>query len=372
MIKISVLMPIYNTEQYLRQALNSAVNQTMKNIEIICVNDGSTDSTKNILDEYASKDKRIKIVNKKNTGYGNTMNIAIEKSQGEYLTILEPDDFIELTMCDDLYNIAMKYDLDVVKSNQYHHYNDNKKDKFIDFYDGFVYKKVFCPQNEIVFFTAGISTVGTLYKRSFIMNNNIRYTETPRAAFQDTAFNFKVSFYAKKMMIVPEAYYHYRQDNDNSSRNQRNNTFSIADEYNEIEAFINRNCYVNKEILKVIKVTKYRSYSWWNERSTPEMKKIFHEYFKAEVLKDNLRGLLVEKYFVNNMHIWHVLQNIINNNEIGYEDLKNKYELQKKQNKILEKNIKIIKEDNKNLIKEINDIRHDNHIIKKAIKIIVN
>ena len=111
MPKISILVPIYNVEKYLRECLDSILNQTLKDIEIICINDGSTDSSLEILNEYSSKDSRVKIINKANSGYGASMNKGLEAASGEYIGIVESDDFIKTTMFEDLYNIAEKKDI---------------------------------------------------------------------------------------------------------------------------------------------------------------------------------------------------------------------------------------------------------------------
>ena len=105
MPKISVIMPTYNVEKYLASALESVINQTFGDIEIICINDGSTDNSLHILEDYAAKDKRIKIINKENSGYGASMNIALKQAKGEYISIVETDDFIEFNMLERLYEI---------------------------------------------------------------------------------------------------------------------------------------------------------------------------------------------------------------------------------------------------------------------------
>ena len=93
-VKVSVLVPIYNVEDFLADCLESLVNQTLKEIEIICINDGSKDRSLEIIKEYAAKDERIVIINKENTGYGDSMNRGLKKAVGEYVGIVEPDDFL--------------------------------------------------------------------------------------------------------------------------------------------------------------------------------------------------------------------------------------------------------------------------------------
>ena len=115
MPKISVIIPVYNVEKYLPQALESVMNQTFSDLEIVCVNDGSTDNSLKILEEYAQKDERIKIINQENSGYGAACNRALECIKGEYFAILEPDDYIEPKMYKKLYAQAKQLDSDIVK-----------------------------------------------------------------------------------------------------------------------------------------------------------------------------------------------------------------------------------------------------------------
>ena len=106
--KVSILVPIFNVEKYLRQCLDSIVNQTLKDIEIICINDGSTDSSPAIIDEFAKNDPRIVILTKTNSGYGDSMNQGLKKATGEYIGIVESDDWVDIDMFENLYDIAVK------------------------------------------------------------------------------------------------------------------------------------------------------------------------------------------------------------------------------------------------------------------------
>ena len=119
MPKISIIIPVYNVEKYLRECLDSVLNQTLEDIEVICVNDGSTDSSANILEEYRLKDKRLRVIHKENSGYGHSMNVGFEATTGEYVGIVESDDFVKPTMFEELYNIANREHADVVKSDFY-------------------------------------------------------------------------------------------------------------------------------------------------------------------------------------------------------------------------------------------------------------
>ena len=133
--KVTVVVPIYNVEKYLRQCLDSIVNQTLKDIEIICVDDGSTDSSPQIIQEYMDKDSRVKVITKPNSGYGNSMNRGFDMAEGEYIGIVESDDYADPEMFEEMYNVASSNQLDVVKSGFYYYYSipkerNEKEEKF--------------------------------------------------------------------------------------------------------------------------------------------------------------------------------------------------------------------------------------------------
>ena len=124
MTKVSVLVPIYNVEKYLDECLASLAKQTLKDIEIICINDGSTDNSPKILQKYAKKYSNFVVINKQNSGYGDSMNKGLEKATGEYIGIVESDDFIESDAFKKLYELAHKTKADIVKTNYFYHSKD--------------------------------------------------------------------------------------------------------------------------------------------------------------------------------------------------------------------------------------------------------
>lgn len=125
MIKVSIIIPVYNVELYLRKALDSCINQTMKEIEIICVDDCSTDSSFEILKEYAQKDERFVLIQQdKNCGQGIARNIAVKKANGKYIMFLDPDDWFETDACEVMYNAAEKNNAKIVQSAHIEHMPD--------------------------------------------------------------------------------------------------------------------------------------------------------------------------------------------------------------------------------------------------------
>ena len=129
---ISVLVPVYNALPFLEQCLNSIRNQSFTDFEVICLNDGSTDASLETLNRFAQQDKRFVVIDKENEGYGKTLNRGLSKAQGEFISIIEPDDFIESTMFEDLYDFAQRSAnkgtvLDVIKCS-YWEYFDSTSD----------------------------------------------------------------------------------------------------------------------------------------------------------------------------------------------------------------------------------------------------
>ena len=116
MIKISIIVPIFNVENYIERCLNSLINQTLKEIEIICINDGSTDNSLNILQKYQKKDCRITIINHENRGIGYVRNEGVKNAKGEFLGFVDPDDWVDLNYFEKLYAAAKRHDADIAVS----------------------------------------------------------------------------------------------------------------------------------------------------------------------------------------------------------------------------------------------------------------
>lgn len=289
MPKVSILVPIYNVEKYLRQCLDSIVKQTLQDIEIICINDGSTDSSLNIIEEFADKDERITIINKKNSGYGASMNMGLEAATGEYIGIIESDDFAKETMFEDLYALAKEYDCDVVKSDYYSYFTEGCKTEKAKIISLEYAHKVTTTQEHPSILRIKPTIWSAIYKSDFLKENDIKFLETPGASYQDTSFAFKTSALAKKMYLTTESYVSYRQDNENSSVNSKGKVYMVCAEWEEITKFLNSRPKL-KEILNSTKLIKeFNTYLWNLERIDrkfwkefiDEFAKIFKRYYDA-------------------------------------------------------------------------------------------
>ena len=242
MPKISVVVPVYNVEGYLRECLDSVINQTLTDLEIICVDDGSTDSSLSILREYSERDPRVRVITKSNAGYGNTMNVGFDAAEGEYIGIVESDDYVDENMFSDLYSIAKKYDADIVKSNFYEFTTPKiEREKYvITPTDKRFFNTPLNSREHPFVFDFILNTWTGIYRRDFIKENGIRHNETPGASYQDNGFSFQTIALAKSIIFSDGAYYHYRQDNPNSSINSRGKVFCMCEEYDFIRRFVDK------------------------------------------------------------------------------------------------------------------------------------
>ena len=181
---VSVIVPVCNVQTYLRQCLDKLTDQTLQDIQIICIDDGSTDGSLSILKEYSRRDSRIEIISKPNAGYGHTMNVGLSAAKGEYIGIVESDDFAETKMFEELYKLARKSDADVAKSNFFQYITNTipDNDPIVNNLEACKKDTVFCPLNDQNIFLTQPAIWSALYKRSFLQEEGISFLETPGAS----------------------------------------------------------------------------------------------------------------------------------------------------------------------------------------------
>lgn len=282
MYKVSIVIPIYNAEKYLKESLDSIIDQTEKNLEIICINDGSTDGSAAIMNEYAANYNNIIVVHKNNSGYGDTVNQGIEIAHAKYIGILEPDDYISNDMYKKLYDMAEKYNLDWVKGNYACFWNDGKdrkveKRRILE--NESYYNRIINPLEDKEIFRGNIMNPSGIYRKTFLDNNQIRHNTTPGASYQDLGFWFQIMTKSKKGMLLDDTFYFYRQDNNASSMNNRSKIYCVCDEYSYIR---NRIDNIPKCILTQC---MYATYSFtYKQRIAVEYRKEFLERYKKDFI----------------------------------------------------------------------------------------
>ena len=202
-IAVSVIVPVYNVELFLADCLESIIHQTLQNIEIIAINDGSTDKSPEILEQYAQKDKRIKVISQENKGLSVARNVGLKQAQGEFISFVDSDDWIDSTFLEKLYQAAMAQKADIACCGFYWYGSQGKVT--------WIYE---CPETntpltlkeKIDKFT--IPVWNKIYKREKLLENNLFFREGAR--FEDLYWTPNVMEKLGKGVGIRGVYYHYR------------------------------------------------------------------------------------------------------------------------------------------------------------------
>ena len=278
--KVSVVLPSYNVKDYIKFCLNSVCHQSLGNIEIICVDAGSTDGTEQIIKEYALKDKRIKILHCEKKSYGYQVNLGIRVAKGKYIAILETDDFIDSDMYESLYKIAENKECDYVKANYRFFFTDSEGIQVFWNSDTLSknkndYDKIFriCEMKNINRYDTNVWS--GIYRRDFIIKNNIEFNESSGAAFQDIGFLQQIFWKADKVYYAKRAYYNYCTDREDSSTNYGN---GLKFSYQEYHYLLSK------------KISENQNVNCIYERM-------------ADVFEENLKKVIMQKKFEENIDI---------------------------------------------------------------------
>ena len=230
MHKVSVIVPVYNCENYLERCMNSLINQSLEDIEIIAVNDGSTDGSLDILTRYQQLDNRIKIIDKENTGVSDSRNKGIEASAGKYIAFVDSDDWIELNMLEDMYIKAEDTNSEVVICSYMREFGNHSKIKIMNLDEDIIYegdrlkelhRRIIGPLNEEFKEPESLDSLGSsctkLYRSNIIKINKIKFVDLKEiGTAEDTLFNFELFNYIEKVVFINKPYYHYWKQNSKS------------------------------------------------------------------------------------------------------------------------------------------------------------
>ena len=313
MAKVSVILPIYNVSQYLREALDSVIGQTLQDLEIICVNDGSTDDSLEIIREYAQKDARIVILTGPNGGYGKAMNRGLDRATGEYVGILEPDDYVVPEMYERLYRKATEHDLDLVKADFYRFTRPDggTEQLTLERLDktGQRYGQLLCPAEDPSCIRFTMNTWTGIYRRAFLEAHHIRHNETPGASFQDNGFFFQTFIRAKRAMILDEPYYRNRRDNPNSSVKSKAKVYCMNVEMDHIRNILMEDPEIWERFRSMYWWLKYRNYWFTYDRIDESYKEEYMDRFRREMKRAMQLDQLNREDF--EPREWHTIENMI-------------------------------------------------------------
>lgn len=296
--KISIIMPSLNVVNYIEKCIDSVIRQSLIEIEIICVDAQSNDGTLEVLREYEKKDKRVHVIVSDKKSYGYQMNLGIAASSGEYIGIVETDDWVNPDMFKILYEAAEKEKVEMVKSNFYLYTTQKtEENKFFENLSCCNYNEKFVPMNCKELFATAPAIWSGIYKKSMIEKNKIFFNETLGASYQDTSFHFMVCSVASSCYLLKDAFLHYRTDNDSSSVNSPGKVYCISDEMHYYEKFLDELPAVRGKIEEYYMTLKYEKYRWNCERLAPQFKEQFVELMYSEFTNANEKGLLNESIF---------------------------------------------------------------------------
>ena len=233
-IKVSVIVTVHNAEKYLRECMESVITQSLVDIEILCMDGGSSDASPQILQEYAEKDTRIRIIEDSNTSYGHKVNRGIKEARGKYISVLESDDMYEVYMLEKLYNIAVRYSPDFVNADYTCFFDVNGKRfrSVTKMYPDKDYNHLMENRRHPEEFGVIPRYWTGIFKKDFLEREKIQMNESPGASYQDMSFRFLTSVLAETSFHLDLPVYLYRTDNPESSMHDCKKTIVIAEEHN--------------------------------------------------------------------------------------------------------------------------------------------
>ena len=271
MPKVSIIMPVYNVEKYLSKSIESVVSQTLKDIELIIVNDGSTDNSKMIIDQYLTKYNNILYFEKENGGLSSARNYGIKYATGEYIAFLDSDDYVEPKMYEEMYNVAKNENADMVECNFIWEYPNKQKEDIGQLY--------FSKKEAIE--KARVVAWNKLIRKHIIEKNKIEFPEGLR--YEDVEFFYKVLPYLNNISFVKKCFVHYIQREDSIANTQNIRTKEIFKILDNVINF-----YKEKKIYEKYKEElEYTYIRILLCSSLKRMCKIDNKCEKKEVLKEN-------------------------------------------------------------------------------------
>lgn len=296
---VTVVVPVYNVEKYLNRCIESIVNQTYKNLEIILVDDGSPDNCPQMCDEWAEKDNRIKVIHKENAGAGMARNTGLEAASGNYILFVDSDDYIDLKTVEKCIDSLKKTDADVVMFGRFSVSADGTlketpvvTDKF--YFSGNqvindILSGLFVHERGI-----GISSCNKVYSLQLIREKNIKFKSEREILSEDAIFNLELFAYVKAVTIIPESFYYYFKNENSFSRSYKedlqklNNIFlkkciSLCKEYGYGNQIINRiRARYHIYALAGMKQIEFCDFS------KEQKKELLNNFFKDEVLHKSI------------------------------------------------------------------------------------
>lgn len=314
---ISVIVPVYNVENYLDQCIISIINQTYKNIEILIIDDGSTDNSSQKCDEYIKKDNRIKVFHKTNTGLGFTRNYGMKKSSGKYIMFVDSDDYTSKNTIEFLYLAILKYNCDTSISG-YIKVDNEGNEIYKEHYNNEIFKNIEIKNKLLPRMIGSLPDIhdsifctscAKLYSVDIINKNNLKFYSEREIQSEDLAFQMDYFRYSSKVVVIKENLYYYRTNFKSLSMKYKENRFTdLLKVYSYIYGCINKYNLPDSTFLRLDKMLFVQTLSCILQE-TPSVNK-----------KSRKQCIQNINIITNNM----ILQNVINDYPIKRLNLKQK------------------------------------------------
>ncbi len=350
---ISILIPSKNSLAYYSECIISALNQTISDIEVLCIDAMSDDGTRQLIEETVKIDGRVRLINAKKASYGYQINRGIKEATGAYIMILESDDYLELDALDYYLGLLEKHNLDFVRSDHDLFKGEGANRTFtrriLTTFKGY-YNKVMNPSQTVeCMYLTNLMQSG-MFRRAFLLEKNIMLHETPGASYQDAGFWWQTYTQAERAMFTKEIKYHLRRDNPNSSVLSKDKVFAICDEYDFIHDYLIRNKL--NQFLPMCAKRRFDNYQWNAKRIGDWHRPAFFERFAKDFRKLRDNNELDRAYFSPRM--WNRLEAVMH---LGAAYYWNDWHYLKK--------IDTLKASNKKLTTQINAQKEKNRTIAK-------
>ena len=287
---VSVIIAVYNCEQYLRECLDSLLNQSLKNIEIICVDDESTDSSYEILQEYAKKDKRVRVFQQEHSNAGNARNVGIANAKGEYLLFLDSDDFFDKDLCKTTYYYANNFNLDILLFNAYRYDNETgqtSKYQTLLNTDFIIPKEVFSAYDlrKHLYHATSSCPWTKLFSRKFVMENHMEYQPLPNS--NDVYFTRTSLALAKRLMAINEKLVYYRVNQKSNTQSKKHkNPLMFIEAYKKVRERLEKEGVFQDFYQTYLNVLITETVYNYKSTNTKEAKEEIVSYLKKKGLKE--------------------------------------------------------------------------------------
>lgn len=286
-MRLSIILPSLNVAKYIEECLQSVITQAIKDVEIICIDAGSTDGTLEIIEQFAARDDRIRVIHSDIKSYGYQMNLGIKAAKGEYIGIVETDDFVTPGMFTTLCKIAEETNADFIKSGYVEFFEHKSQrmclkvtNKVTDLVNGHVLDL----SKQVEYRLADINHIWSgIYRREFLLSKGLWFNETPGASFQDTSFSILVGLTAAACVYTSDCFYHYRTDRMESSVKCDSKYRCVIDEFTYVENYLKKNHLSTEENERLVQTTKLRIYRWNMLRLSDKSRTLFRQEIVGEM-----------------------------------------------------------------------------------------